>query len=252
MKVSIITVVRNNAAIIKDSIDSVLGQTYKNIEYIVVDGASTDGTVEIVRSYGKKIAKLISEPDKGIYDAMNKGIRLATGDIVGFLNSDDLYADQYVVENVVNCIIENNVDSCYGDLVYVDRNNINKIVRYWQAGDYNKENFKKGWMPPHPTFFVKRKIYEKYGCFNLKFTLAADYELMLRLLFKYEISTCYIPKILVKMRSGGKSKPGLSTITGIKETYIAWKINELKYPLGVLFKPVRKISQWLRKVDTKF
>lgn len=247
MKVSIITIVLNGVDYIDKTINSVINQSFTNIEYIIIDGGSKDGTIDIIKKYENKIAYWVSEPDKGIYDAMNKGIRLAKGDIVGILNSDDFYADENVIKNVVEVMSKNNVDSCYGDLVYVDRNDINKIVRYWKAGAFNKERFKKGWMPPHPTFFVKRKVYEKYGYFNLDFPLAADYELMLRFLLKYEITTEYIQKIIVKMRMGGTSKPGSYTFGAIKENYRAWKVNGLSYPFGVLLKPLRKVTQWINK-----
>jgi len=177
---------------------------------------------------------------------MNKGIRAATGDIVGILNSDDIYADEFVVENVVKTMSENNVDSCYGDLVYVDKDNTGKVIRYWKSGDFYKERFRKGWMPPHPAFFVKREIYEKYGYLNLDFPLAADYELMLRFLYRYGVSTTYIPRVLVKMRTGGTSNPGLYTAGAVMENYRAWKANGLKYPVTVLMKPLSKIFQFFK------
>jgi len=179
---------------------------------------------------------------------MNKGVRAASGDIIGVLNSDDIYADESVIETVVNAISDNNSLSCYGDLVYVERQNPEKIVRYWKANQFSKDRFKKGWMPPHPTFFVKREVYEKYGLFNLDFPLAADYELMLRFLYKHEISTTYIPKVLVKMRTGGTSKPGAYTINAIKENYKAWKVNGLTpNPITFALKPLSKILQFIPK-----
>ena len=153
MRISVITVVHNNVENIKDAIDSVHGQTYKNIEHIIIDGLSTDGTVEIVKSYGKKINKFITEKDKGIYDAMNKGITLASGDIIGILNSDDIYFDDNVLEDVVNVFKEKQSDSIYGDLIYVEKNNINEVVRYWKSSAFKLGSFAKGWHPPHPTFF---------------------------------------------------------------------------------------------------
>jgi hypothetical protein len=142
---------------------------------------------------------------------------------------------------------ENNVDSCYGDLVYIDRNNTDKVIRYWKSGQFRRERFEKGWMPPHPTFFVKRSIYGKYGYLNLEFPLAADYEIMLRFLYKYNISTTYIPRVLVKMRMGGTSKPGMYTLGAIKKNYQAWKVNGLKYPITLLLKPFSKIMQFVNK-----
>ncbi len=192
----------------------------------------------------------MSEPDRGIYDAMNKGFKLATGDIIGILNSDDIYADASVVESVVTALSENNADSCYGDLVYVDREDTNKVIRVWNAGNFNRERFEKGWMPPHPTFFVRREVYEKYGLLNLDFPLAADYELMLRFLYKYNVSTTHIPRVLVKMRMGGTSKPGMYTLGAIRENYQAWKFNGLKYPITLLLKPFSKIPQFFKALSS--
>lgn len=249
MKISIITVVWNNASTIKDAIDSVLNQTYKDIEYIIIDGASTDGTVEIVQSYGDKITKFISEKDKGLYDAMNKGIRLATGDIVGILNSDDFYKSNDILETVANEFATKNVDCLYGDLEYVDANETNKVVRYWQSKPYKEGLFQKGWHPAHPTFFVKREYYDKCGVFNLDFKIAADYELMLRFLEKYKLKSSYIHKTFVKMRLGGESNQSIKNIIKAnKESYKAWKVNELKInPFMFLLKPLSKVLQYFRK-----
>jgi glycosyltransferase involved in cell wall biosynthesis len=200
MKVSIITVSYNSQDTIEDTINSVLAQSYKDIEYIIVNGKSTDNTLDIVNKYRDKISNIISEPDKGIYDAMNKGIRLATGDIVGILNSDDLYVDSKVISKIVKNIEKNKADCCWGNLVYVDKSDTNKIIRNWKSCEYKESLFKVGWAPPHPTFFVKKWIYEKYGLFDLNFPISADYEIMLRFLEKYKIKSCYIPEILVKMR----------------------------------------------------
>jgi Glycosyltransferases involved in cell wall biogenesis len=197
VKVSIITVVYNGKNTIEDCIKSAANQTYSNIEHIIIDGGSTDGTLGVIKRYEDKIAYWVSEPDNGLYEAMNKGLRSATGDIIGILNSDDMYADNSAIESVVRTITENNVDSCYGDLVYVDRDDTAKIKRQWKAGEYKKEKFKNGWMPPHPTFFCKKTVYEKYGLLNLDFPLAADYELMLRFLYRHGVGATYIPKVLV-------------------------------------------------------
>ena len=212
MKVSIITVVRNNVATINDAINSVIGQTYKNIEYIVVDGASTDGTVSVVQSYTNKIDKFITEKDHGLYDAMNKGITLATGDIIGILNSDDMYFDKNVIERIVNTFREKKTDSVFGDLHYVDKNNTDKVMRYWKTSNFKPGSFAKGWHPPHPSFFVKKEVYEKYGLYDLELSISADFDLMLRLLEKHQISSVHLPKILVKMRTGGQSNNSLKNI----------------------------------------
>ena len=205
MKISIITVVRNNEKTIKDAIESVLGQTYKNIEYIIIDGKSTDGTVEVIKSYDNKISKFISESDKGLYDAMNKGIKLSTGDVVGILNSDDFYINEFVIERVVKEFEEKKTDSVFADLVYVKSQNVNKIVRYYDSGYFNPSKFAYGWMPAHPTFFVKRSVYEKYGLFRTDLKTSADFDILARFLYTHKISYSYIKEVLVKMRLGGVS-----------------------------------------------
>ena len=244
MKISIITSVWNNKETIKDAIDSVLSQTYEHIEYIVVDGASTDGTVEIVQSYGDKISKFISEKDNGLYDAMNKGITLATGDIVGILNSDDFYIDNQVIEKVVQEFEEKDVDSVYADLVFVKPENLDKVVRYYNSSYFRPEKFAYGWMPAHPTFFVKRKVYEKYGVFKTDYKIAADYELLTRFLAKNKISYIHIKEPIVKMRMGGASTSGLKSnyilnkeiIRACRENdiYTNWLMVLSKYPKKIL------------------
>lgn len=246
---SIIVAVRNGAATIKDCIDSIMRQNYP-VELIVVDGASTDGTPDIVRQCGVE-CRLVSEPDKGVYDAMNKGIALATGDVIGMLNADDFYASSDVLKKVVLAFSDASVDSCYGDLVYVGQSETSKIVRYWRSGRYDVRRFYRGWMPPHPTFFVRREVYEKYGTFNLNLGSAADYELMLRFLLKHGISTRYIPEILVRMRVGGMSNVSmLNRLRANKMDRDAWRINGLK-PLSLTFllKPLRKMVQYFRKPE---
>jgi glycosyltransferase involved in cell wall biosynthesis len=205
MRVSIITVVRDNQGTIKNAIDSVLNQTYKNIEYIIIDGASTDGTVEIIQSFESKITKFISEPDKGLYDAMNKGINLATGDVVGILNSDDFYIDEFVIEKVVKEFKEKQVDSVYADLVYVNPEDLDKTIRYYDSSNFNPKKFAYGWTPAHPTFFVKKEAYKKYGLFRTDLKIAADFDILARLLFIHKISYSYMREVLVKMRIGGVS-----------------------------------------------
>jgi glycosyltransferase len=251
--ISIITVVLNRKDTIEETIKSVLGQTYKNIEYIIVDGGSTNGTLEIIEKYKEKIRKFISGPDQGVFDAMNKGIKISSGEIIGFLNADDFYASNDVIEKVVETFEEKNVDCLWGELVYVDRKNTNKVIRYWQSSEYQEGKFKKGWMPPHPTFFVKKWVYEKYGLFNLNFPNSADYEIMLRFLERYKISSCYIPQIFVKMRMGGQSNKNLvNIIKGNIECYRAFKVNGLKInPLIILLKPLSKILQY-KKIPNYF
>lgn len=248
MKISIITASFQCAETIEDCIKSIVNQTYSHMEHIIIDGGSRDGTLDVIKKYNHKIAKLVSERDSGIYYAINKGLKNATGDIIGILNSDDLYMDGNVIEDVVNAISKNNVDACYGDLLYVEREDADKVVRVWNAGAYDRKSFRKGWMPPHPAFFVKRSVYEKYGMFNTDFPIAADYELMLRFLYKYNVSTAYIPRVLVKMRTGGKSKPDLIRITkNMIENYRAWKVNELDLnPFTFILKPLSKAVQYIK------
>ncbi|MBS4067759.1 MAG: glycosyltransferase [Sulfurimonas sp.] len=205
MKISIITVVWNNEKTIKDAIESVLGQTYKDIEYIIIDGASSDGTVEVVKSYGNKISKFLSEPDNGLYDAMNKGIALATGDVVGILNSDDFYIDNGVIERVMKEFEKSQADSVFADLVYVKSDNLNKVVRYYDSSHFTPQRFAYGWMPAHPTFFVRRWVYEKYRLFRTDLKIAADFDILARFLYTHKISYSYMKEVLVKMRLGGVS-----------------------------------------------
>ncbi len=206
MKISIITVVLNNVATIKDTINSVLSQTHGSIEYIIVDGKSTDGTIKIVQSYGDKIDKFVSEKDKGLYDAMNKGISLATGDIIGFLHSDDYYVDTEVLSKVSNEFCKNRLlEACYSDLIYIHQSDSSRIIRYWKSSKFTPGSFSKGWSPPHPTFFVKRDMYQKFDTFNLKYSISSDIELMIRFLEVHKINVDYIPGLWVKMRMGGIS-----------------------------------------------
>ena len=245
-KISIITVSYNSAETIKDSIESVLAQNYSNIEYIIIDAGSKDNTIEIVDSYHDKINYFISERDEGIYDGMNKGISAATGDFIGILNSDDFYPSNDIVSKVAKTIIKYKCDSVYGDLIYVRSNKIKKVVRYWQSGEFSISKLKKGWMLPHPTFFVRRKLYKKYGMYNTELKSAADYEMILRLLYKHNISVRYIPEILVNMRQGGKSNSSLlNRLKANHEDSIAWKINDLAQPYFIrLKKPIIKIRQF--------
>jgi glycosyltransferase involved in cell wall biosynthesis len=246
MKVSIITVSYNSQNTIEDTIKSVLGQTYPDIEYIIVDGKSSDNTLNIVNKYKDKISNIISEEDSGIYDAMNKGIRAATGDIIGILNSDDLYENDEVVNAVVKTIRDKEVDCCWADLVYVGRDDTDKVIRNWKSSEYKKGLFKTGWMPPHPTFFVKNWVYEKYDIFDLNFPISADYEIMLRFLGRHQIKGCYIPEVLVKMREGGNSRPSFfNTIRANRECYRAQVKNGLKpNPFLIFKKPLSKLKQF--------
>ncbi len=250
MKISIITCSYNAVNTIEETIKSVLSQKDADIEYIIIDGLSDDGTGDIIKKYSDKIYKFISEKDNGIYNAMNKGIKLAGGDIVGFLNADDVCFDETVTSKVIKVFVREEVESVYGDLVYVSENN-NKIKRYWKSEDFNIKNFKKGWMPPHPAFFVKRDVYEKYGDFNENYRISADYELMVRLLYKNKISTVYLPEILVKMKTGGVRNKVSQTIRRLKEDFAIIKeynLGSFGGGLDVMFKKrFYKINQYFNK-----
>ena len=246
MKISIITAVYNNEQTIRHCIESVLTQSHPAIEYIVVDGGSTDGTVEIIKSYGAKIAHFISEPDTGLYDAINKGISLSSGEVIGILHSDDVYATNDTIKTVVEYLTRYGVDSCYGDLLYVRKNSIDKIIRYWKSCPYGEDLFLIGWMPPHPTFFARKAVYAAYGVFNNSFKISADYELMLRFLLKYRLSTVYIPEVIVRMRVGGMSNRNLKNmLIKTTEDYRAWTVNALKMRFYTIpFKNISKLAQF--------
>ena len=245
-KITIITVSFNSAQTIGDTLRSVAGQSYPNIEHIIVDGASTDQTMQIVTGF-PHVKKCISEKDEGIYFAMNKGIAMASGDVIGILNADDLYADNGVIAKVAAVFENPAVDATYADLVFVDREDVSKVVRTWKSGPFKRSSMYNGWMPPHPTFFVRKTLYEKYGLFNTVLRSAADYELMLRFLLKHEINLSYIPQTIINMRQGGKSTASISNrIKANVEDRKAWRMNGLKpHFFTLILKPLRKIKQFI-------
>lgn len=249
LKISIITAVYNNCNTIAQAIESVLSQDYPTIEYIIIDGCSKDGTVEIIRHYEERISKWVSEPDHGIYDAMNKGLQMATGDVIGLLNSDDFYESSDILSSIALIFQRENPDALYGDLLYVDAQNTNKIVRYWKSKAFHKDAFLKGWMPPHPTFFVKTEVYKRYGYFDTRLKSAADYELMLRFIHKNQIRLAYLPRILVRMRTGGISNQSWKNrFQANQEDYLAWRLNNLKPRVYTMWlKPLRKLYQYLSR-----
>lgn len=249
MKVSIITVTWNSEETLEDTIGSVISQTYQDIEFIVVDGLSTDNTKAIIEKYRNHISVFVSEKDRGIYDAINKGIALAKGEIIAILHSDDMYYDAHVISEVVSTMTNTETDACYGNLVYVDRKNTSKVLRFWHSGAYRKNLFLKGWMPPHPAFFIKKWCYERYGTYTLDLKSSGDYELMLRMLHKNGVSVSYINKVLVKMRAGGTSNVTLKNrIRGNREDYKAWEMNGLKPGMFTLIrKPLSKLRQYLQR-----
>ena len=248
MKVSIITVCFNSAKTIEDTLRSVLGQDYENIEYVVVDGGSTDATPSILKKYGRQIHKCISEPDNGVYDAMNKGIALASGDIIATLNSDDIYASPTVVSRMVDLIKANNLDAAYADLAYIKGNDTDNIVRFWKTGYFQPGSFARGWVPPHPTFFCKKDVFGRYGYFRGDYHISADFELMLRFFEKHQIDVGYLPEVIVNMRTGGKANVITGIIKGNCEIFNAFKVNGLRFsPMFFLQKPFTKLAQLFKR-----
>jgi glycosyltransferase involved in cell wall biosynthesis len=248
MSITLITPVWNNADTIGHCIDSINAQT-QPCQHILVDGGSSDGTLEIIEQQKAADAILISEPDQGMYDAINKGLKLATGDVVGVLNSDDFYPTNDLLETVMQAFSDPAVDASYGDLLYVDKDNTEKVIRNWQSGDYKRDRFYAGWMPPHPTFFLRRQLYQQQGGYRLDLGSAADYELMLRMLLKHGANAAYIPQVLVHMRNEGMSNASLKNrIRANRNDRKAWRVNGLKpRPWTLVAKPLGKIGQWLTK-----
>jgi glycosyltransferase involved in cell wall biosynthesis len=247
MKISVITVAYNSAATLIDTVESVLSQTHADVEYLIIDGGSTDATLERLEPYRDRIATIVSEPDEGMYDAMNKGIARATGDVVGILNSDDFYADDQVLAQVAALFAESGADCLYGDLYYVEGNDVSKVVRNWHSREYSSGAFKRGWHPPHPSFFVRRELYQKFGGFNTALRIAADFELMLRFLQKEQSTVAYLPQVLVKMRTGGASNRSVSNIAKANwECYQSWRMNgtgRCAAAYAVVRKPFNKLKQ---------
>lgn len=254
MKVSIITVVFNAENTIADAIDSVASQSYDDIEHIVIDGASTDTTLSIIESNSGSIARIVSEPDTGIYDAMNKGIELASGDIIGLLNSDDVYQNNKVIAEVVHAHRDANLDACYADLVYVKADDLSEVTRYWRSQNYKKGLCFKGWMPAHPTLFLKRRVYDTVGLFNTNLKYQADLEFCARAFEKHQISSRYIDNIWVRMRLGGVTNGSIKTIlAGNWESYLALKKLGLERNLISYFaiKFASKLPQFFSKGPSK-
>jgi len=229
MKISLVTVTFNSANTLQDTIDSVMRQDYKDIEYVIVDGASKDGTVDVIHANANRLAKWISEPDRGIYDAMNKGLRMTTGDVVGIINSDDFYHDTTVLSAVAKAFEDPAIDAVFGDLVFVDPANLTKVVRKYSSRNWHPGKFALGFMPAHPTFFVRRKYYEQFGLFKTDYKIAADYELLIRFLYVHKLRYRYLPITMVTMRKGGVSSNGIrSNITLNNEIIRGCRENGIK------------------------
>jgi glycosyltransferase involved in cell wall biosynthesis len=245
VKISLVTITYNAAKTIQTCIDSVARQTYKNVEYIIIDGNSSDGTPDIILQNMAHIHYFKSEADDGIYDAMNKGIRKATGDVVGLLNADDYFANDNVLSEIASSFAQNNADLLYADLDYV--NPIGKVMRKWRSGDYFPGKFNWGWMPPHPTFYVKREIFEQLGLYNSAYGTAADYELMLRFMHTNMFKVCYLNKVIVNMTQGGVSNQNLlNRIQAWRCDFRAMSNNNISMPfLGLMLKPLRKVGQFI-------
>lgn len=251
MRISIITNTYNSSTTIADCITSIAMQTHQDIEHIIIDGHSNDNTIDIIKSLPNKVVTLISEPDNGIYDGLNKGICAATGDIIGFLHSDDILASTQTLENVVRAFStpfdKNNkmAEVVYGDLIFVDRQDTTKIIRYWKSQPYRPNLLQRGWMPPHPTLFFRREVYEKHGLFNINLKCSADYDYILRVFKDLNLSINYIPEVITKMRAGGISTKGFKNLLNKKiEDYWVLKHNNMPFPLWILIaKSISKIPQ---------
>lgn len=252
MKITLITVTFNSERYLSECIESVLMQTYNNIEHIIIDGNSTDGTKAIIKKYENNIAKWVSEPDRGMYDAINKGIKLATGDVIGILNSDDLLVSEDTIETIVKTFEREKVDSIFGDLEYVDKEDTERIFRVWKGKNYNRNLFKMGWMPGHPTFYIKKSLIEQFGGYENHYFTAADYEFMVRYLFKHNISSYYLPKLIVKMRMGGASNKNFNQrLRANRRDYLAMKKNLIPMPFIVsILKPLIKVHQFSFRANT--
>ena len=246
MKISLITVTYNSEKYLSHCIESVQRQSYKDIEHIIIDAQSTDGTLSIIKKYEAKIAKWVSETDRGMYDAINKGMSMATGDVVGILNSDDMLVSDDVIASIVKVFEREGVDSVYGDLEYVDKENTDRIFRIWKGKKYHRNLFRIGWMPGHPTFYIKRSLVEQFGGYENHYYTAADYEFMARYLFKHKISAYYLPKLIVKMRVGGASNKSIyRRLRANRRDYLAMKKNKIPMPFVVsILKPLIKVHQY--------
>ena len=248
LKISVVTAVYNSHRTVGQAIESVLSQSYPQVESVVIDGASTDGTLAVLESYRTRLGVFVSEPDRGIYDALNKGVECATGAVVGFLHADDVFENNDVLVKVAGAFEDPAVDAVYGDLVYVRHDDISQVIRYWKPGPYSDSALTRGWMPPHPTFYVRRSVYERLGGFDTGYRIAADYDTMLRFLAVGKIRVAYIPEVLVRMRTGGISNRSLKTIVRKSlEDIEVLRRNKVGGVVTLLRKNFSKLSQFWRR-----
>jgi len=249
MKVSVITVAYNSERTIGETLQSVAEQSHPDIEHIVIDGASRDGTMSVVRQFPSSVSKVITEPDKGIYDAMNKGLALATGDLIGFLNADDTYANASTVTSLVEAAKKRpNACAIYGDLTYVSDGDVGRVIRLWRAGSFSHQRLRFGWMPPHPTFYIRAKCLRTVGSFNDQFRIAADYDFMLRTLSLPHAQAVYIPEVLVRMRAGGASNRSIKAmLRKSSEDLLALRQNKVGGWFALVCKNLRKIPQFFNR-----
>ena len=248
MRISIITATYNSEKTLLDTLLSLEKQTHPDIEYIVVDGASKDNTIKLIKSNCTKVSKIICEPDKGIYDALNKGIQAASGDVIGFLHSDDLLAYDDAIADIAKTFEITGCDAIYGDLEYVAQNDTTKRIRLWKSGSFSRFKMKVGWMPPHPSFYMKRKCYRQFGCFSLDYRISADYDSLLRYILKQRISIAYLPKVLVKMRVGGISNRSVSSmVKKSMEDIRVMNQNGIIWPIALVYKNISKLPQFIKK-----
>ncbi|EBS8661253.1 glycosyltransferase [Salmonella enterica] len=242
-----ITATYNSQDTLKDTLLSVEQQDYPDIEYIIIDGGSSDQTLQLIKKYSTRVKCLISEKDNGIYDALNKGVKLATGDIVGFIHSDDILASPQVISNIVNKFKGNTADIVYGDLLFVDREKPDIIHRFWHSGEFKKSKLRYGWAPPHPAFYIRRELYKKYGCFDLIFKIAADYDQMLRLLLVPYLQIIYVPEVFVKMRLGGESTKLNNALLSTKEIIAIMRKHNINWQVAILTRKLSKLWQIFSK-----
>ena len=248
MRISIITATYNSEKTLLDTLLSLEKQTHPDIEYIVVDGASKDNTIKLIKSNCTKVSKIICEPDKGIYDALNKGIQAASGDVIGFLHSDDLFAYDDAIADIAKTFEITGCDAIYGDLEYVAQNDTTKRIRLWKSGSFSRFKMKVGWMPPHPSFYMKRECYIQFGSFSLDYRISADYDSLLRYILKQRISIEYLPKVLVKMRVGGISNRSVSSmVKKSMEDIRVMNQNGIIWPIALVYKNISKLPQFIKK-----